>query len=246
MKKISPIYLQNKGAMNKSLTSLYISKLDLLKKNLKDILADELEAIKPANPLLISINDEQAYSSADIRVMIFGQETNLWCSEVDNFQIEEIQNAYKSWFYDGHARSYGGFYRGLFRFNELLKQKFPTKNIEIIWNNLSKIGRLQGRGPQSEKIQNHENNYFNVIEEEIKILKPNLNLFLTGPDRDYLINQRLNAYSFKPVKNYNIRKLAKIEDLLNIPSFRTYHTQYLGFSKKTDEYFNAIIDELSF
>ena len=231
--------------LNQSLKRLYESKWDLLQKNFRSIVADDLENIKPANPLLISLSDEEAFSSADIRLMIFGQETNTWCRELNNLNVNDLQAEYKIWFYEGSAKSYGGFYRGLFRFVDLVKQRFPIKNIEFVWNNLSKIGKIDGRGMQSQKLYKCENDCFNVITEEIKTLKPNLILFLTGPNRDYLIQERLHAIDFSQIKDYELNKLARINDLLDIPSFRTYHTQYLGFTKKTDEYFNAIIDELN-
>ena len=63
--------------MKKQLINLYENHWGNLSVNLKKILDDEKQIQKPTNPLLINLN-ESLYKDSDIKVLIFGQETNDW------------------------------------------------------------------------------------------------------------------------------------------------------------------------
>lgn len=66
------------------------------------------------------------------------------------------------------------------------------------------------------------------MEEEIKIINPDIVLFLTGPNYDYYIKNQLKGVEFKTVENYGIRQFARVE-YKSLPknSFRIYHPVYL-------------------
>ena len=102
--------------MNEALKSLYLSKWDKLTAALGLIVQDQNMDIKPANPLLIYVDDEDEYKNADIRLLIYGQETNGWY-EKGNGSIEEITALYDGFFNEGDCWNYGGpFWNGVSRF----------------------------------------------------------------------------------------------------------------------------------
>lgn len=61
------------------LRELYSSKWEQLSSAMKPIVEGNNYSIKPTNPLLLwPCLGENEYDVADVRVMIFGQETNDW------------------------------------------------------------------------------------------------------------------------------------------------------------------------
>ena len=65
---------------------------------------------------------------------------------------------------------------------DLLKD-FPGKRVSLIWNEISKLSKRKGEGGEAVNAFEHdiEKRCFHVIPEEIKILKPDIIVFLTGP-----------------------------------------------------------------
>lgn len=113
--------------MNEALGNLYSLKWDKLKAGLKPIIEDEKLDIKPANPLLLYIDNEEEFKNADIRLMIYGQETNSWY-EKENGSIDDILTLYDGFFNKGDCWKYGGqFWNGISRFLSSLQKKFPEK-----------------------------------------------------------------------------------------------------------------------
>lgn len=229
--------------MNDKLFNLYeskwtdlISQVSLLKLN-KDF------EVKPTNPLLIFVENEEQYLSADIRIAIYGQETNGWY-ELDN-SIEGIQQGYHEFFNLKECYSYGGqFWNGFKRFLNKLNEKYPNKNIRPIWNNIVKIGCNDRKGFPPNYIHDIERKFFPIIKEEMEILKPNIVLFLTGPNYDEIIENNFGDLKSEALHPFNERQLSKIE-IENVEfAFRTYHPNYL-WRNNIDEYFDRILSEIN-
>jgi hypothetical protein len=205
--------------------------------------------IQPASPLLLcpSTKEGYEYDSADIRVMIFGQETNGWSnSEYDNSSTEEIEQLMNG--YDNHVTTEwrGQFCNGFWLFTEMLGDRFPDKKIGCIWNNIVKIGKNDKKGPSPDYIYNVEQQYFSVVKEEIEILKPHIILFLTGHKYDGRIKDKFGEVTFEPLSpSYDEWEIAK----LTIPhvdyAVRTNHPGYLYRQGKgtIEAYFETIISE---
>lgn len=230
--------------MNSKLLDLYNSKWDKLCLAMKPILEDQTLEIKPTCPLLLSVNDND-YNSGDIRLVVYGQETNSWYSEFHN-GIEPIVECYEEFFTNGECWSYGGqFWNGVNRFIELLQEKYPNKKISLIWNNIVKIGKFDDKGFPPDYIYEVEREHFSVIKDELKILKPTIVLFLTGPNYDSVIADNFGnlTYSKLPT-DYSEREIAKI-GLTGVPfAFRTYHPNYL-WRNNINGYFQTIIDKIN-
>lgn len=230
--------------MNEKLQEIYKSKWDDLSSSLEEILSDNSKENKPTNPLLLYINEE-IYRNADLRVMIFGQETNDWEGDFQN-NINICLNTYDDFFNANDCYSYGGqFWNGFNRFLTLLKNRFPEKKVSSIWNNVIKIGNSgRDKNYPPEYIYNIERQKFSVIEKEIEILKPNIILFLSGPNYDAELRNSLTNVQFSQLnKNFTERQLAKIKYQDYNNTFRTYHPNYL-WRHGIDTYFNEIIDNI--
>jgi hypothetical protein len=229
--------------MNEKLIELYQSNWNNLSEELNAIINDSSKEVKPANPYLLNVNEE--YNVSDIRVMIFGQETNGWEGEFQN-DINVSIEIYDDFINSNKCFSYGGqFWNGYNRFLTILKNQFPNKKISSISNNVVKIG---GAGSDlncpPDYIYDIEKKHFNIIEKEIEILKPNVIIFLSGPNYDeklknIFLDLEFNTFSDK----FNDRQLSKIEykNLTNV--FRTYHPNYL-WRNNIDDYFNEIITNI--
>ena len=237
--------------MNEQLLKLYSSKWDNLSSAINRIIEDEDLDIKPANPLLIHIDSEEDWKNADIRLMFFGQETNRWCGEWSDESnpgrpgMDYVQGIYDVFFNKEGCWSYGGqFWNGVSRFIKLLHEKYPDKKISLIWNNIVKIGKENDKGLPPDYIYEVEREHFSIIKDELEITKPNIVLFLTGPNYDNIIKDNLGQVEFLAGTPYPERQISRIF-IDEIPfAFRTYHPNYL-WRNDIDDFFNAIINQIN-
>jgi len=232
--------------INEQLYQLYSSKWDGLCSAIKSIYIDRNLKVKPANPFLIYIAEEEEFKNADIRVMIYGQETNTWCGKFKT-DLEQILNCYDEFYNGGECWAYGKqFFNGFSKFKTMLEDKYSNKNkkIRFVWNNIVKIGMSDGKGFPPDYIYEVERNHFSVIKDELEIIKPNVVLFLTGPNYDSIIEDNFGKLSYTAVPGFEISCLAKIQ-LTGVDfAFRTYHPNYLYRRKIIDSVFQTIINKI--
>lgn len=230
--------------MNAALKNLYNSRWSDLNAALQHITQDESREIKPANPLLLYIDNEDEYMKADIRLVIYGQETNSWY-EKENASVEDLQNLYHGFFNDGDCWKYGKqFWNGVRRFLSSLQNKFPGKKIRLTWNNIVKIGRHGDKGLPPAYIYEIEREHFHIIPQELKILHPSVVVFFTGPDYDRVIKDNFGELQNSALPNSTQRQLSRIM-LPGVQfAYRTYHPNYL-WRNDIDDYFNTIIEDIN-
>lgn len=228
--------------MNQKLFDLYNSKWKFLNDHLNPIIKGNY-LIKPTNPLLIRVNNEDAYDSADIRVMIFGQETNNW-EGLFGKSIDELLTVYHTFYNQGGCWTYSGqFWNGVKRFKELFQNHFENKKVEFIWNNIVKIGKYAERGFPPNYIYQIEKDYFSIITGEINILKPDIILFFTGPNYDAIIKNNFKDINFQGVPTFSQRQLSQITHNGNTKFYRTYHPNYL-WRNNINRYYETIVKNL--
>jgi hypothetical protein len=231
---------------NRLLEELYQSKWDALSEalvsfNEEDPGDDENRA---THPLLLQISDE--YENADLKVMFFGQETNDWCGvfEEDD-DISPILKTYQDFYLNKGYESYG---KPFWNYIKKLKNNNTadnSKKIGYVWNNLLKIGKCESGTPQN-GLLNETLKYFNVIPQEIELLKPDILLFFTGPNYDQYISERIGEFSVESIEGFDNRAFCKL-NFKHLPvklALRTYHPAYLQRTKRND-IFNAIINILN-
>ena len=233
------------------LRELYASKWEQLSSAMKPIVEGNNYSIKPTNPLLLwpCLGDDE-YDKADIRVMILGQETNDWYGTFNpyadkNAEIERLFEFYNE-FYNVDQSYRSQFWNGFNLFKNLLNKKFPNKNIRYAWNNVIKIGKDSQKGLPPDYIYNIEQSYFRILEDEINILKPHIMLFLTGPNYDNYIKDKLGEVYFKQISPFTSREIAELNiNDVNF-AFRTYHPNYLYRQGKgvINQFFQTIIDKI--
>lgn len=231
--------------INEKLFKLYSEKWDILRGKQNAVLTKMDLAIKPTSPLLINLKDEIKWEQSDIRLMFFGQETNGWGGNF-NGDLEYVIDIYKDFFNSDYCWSYGGqFWNGISRFIVLLKEKYPSKSISIVWNNLVKIGISNDKGFPPDYIYEIERESFSVIQGEIDILHPNMILFLSGPNYDKVVRDNFGNLNYSIINGFSTRQLARL-DLKNVENvFRTYHPNFL-WRNNIDHYFESIIKDLKF
>jgi len=232
--------------IDKQLKDLYLERWELLSEKLKNIVETSEYSIKPANPLLLTLKDETKFIEADIRIMIFGQETNSWGKEGFHNDINKTLKRYDDFFHEKGYWEYGkGFWNGVLLFLDKIHAKYPNKKIEFIWNNLIKIGKSNKRGKPPHYIRNIEKEHFNIINEEIEIINPNLILFLSGPNYDYILDKEIEGFDKEgKLEGFTPRKLLKFKFKEKIPCYRTYHPNYMWRSSNIHSYYGAIVNDL--
>lgn len=217
----------NLSEINKNLSTLYNSKWE----NLEIELRKNSSSKDYASPLLLEINSTKDYDN-QIKIMIFGQETRGWHGRGESIaDVKTLMSAYSDYFFNRNMRHYhnnklvatGAFRRGYVN----LKKKLATENLEplFIWNNLRKIGRDLEKIGVDKNVYLVEQTHFDVIEDELNIIKPNFLIFCTGPKLDNLLLKKLkNARIEQAISNLSKREFAKIINENNqIIGIRTYH-----------------------
>lgn len=281
MKNIKYIPIEEK-TLNDKLVNLYGPKIPGLYSAVEPLF-DDSDAIKPALPLVLELNDDESYENADIKVMIFGRETNNWNDPTDfrkgfpfgtyNFKLqtsEDVLVEIKGRHVEGEEDYYGlgdlyhryffkdektgkrgnstPFTRRSDQLVDLLKSVMPNTSIEYLWNNVFKIGRGgtdfgQSCGRPTAEIREIEREYFNVVADEVKILKPDIIIFLTGKTADNEIKEKfgLSDNDFFSVKE------GIFLDRINIPGVkyaaRTIHPSRQSY-ENLKKHFDALIEDI--
>ena len=213
------------------------------------------EGNPPAYPLLLKVN-EKRYNNADLKVMVFGQETNGWehqvcpivtpveqSSEIIDITVKGFMDYYRK-FLDGWGIN-SPFWHYLKRIQSTLSVSLPDKTIEIVWNNIYKIGNKEkGKNRPVKLIRDFENEYFNLIREEIEILKPDVIILLTGPKNENRGKKIFPIVSSIPlVSSIRQEELSKFQFENGVSAYRTSHPNYLQLSKKA-KYIDFLCDDL--
>jgi hypothetical protein len=226
------------------LISLYRQRFKILDEHLKKYNLNALPDRKATNPFLITIPDD--YDSYKNRIMIFGQETNGWCNQCGNNReysnsIDKSIEIYREFYLEGGIDSYSGPFWN--EFKRIRNEIVNEKNALFLWNNVNKIGRI-GKGNIRE-INEIQFNYFQIIKEEIRLFKPNIMIFLTGPDYDLFIKRNIGEFNQKEISD-SIWEISFKDDIFkSIKSIKTYHPNALYFQSKNGTVIPNLINEIT-
>lgn len=216
------------------------------------------------SPLLLSVDDPDDFDNADIKVMVFGQVMswgNWYEYSRQNQTLEECMMSIKTFDnirgsidLEGNRmrRGMGG---GINLFIDILNGKLPNKKIRYVWNDIVKLGRNIRGNEKSDVLSKIENDYFDVIAEEINAIRPQVLLFFTGPDIywERKLQQRLQVTpdDYSPIQGWNIRQVARINiDKEKFPSVksvvRTHHPcAWISKKARYNDIADAIIPSLN-
>lgn len=165
--------------------------------------------------------------------MIIGQQTRGWNCEIEDFDAQ--LECYKD-FDLGRTYYASPFWNIYHKFEKnILGNEYCS-----VWGNINKYDLKKDKpyGKYEEEISKLDY----LLREEIKILNPDIVIFLCGYTFDERIVSQYNGLELIPVKNWKFRELIQFKHKdLPIHTYRTYHPNYLRRSKLE----NAIIKEIS-
>ena len=231
-------YFDN-SEVNQKLLKLYESKWDIVHKVCNAITNNDLWLV--FHTLCIPYN----YEKMKYKILIVGQENNGWGLTDDaRLSMFETLDFLSTPNMHDNMPIFDFPYKFCKSINNLEDIK-ASKKTYFAWVNLREFSfDEEPRTLLNEEAQSIIDNEFNILEEEIKIINPDIVLFLTGPNYDnYIINQ-LKGVEFKTVESYHIRQFAKVEhEALPKNSFRIYHPSYLRRSGLENEYLERLKKE---
>ncbi len=231
---------------NEQLIKLYKSKIKYLSPEIEKLNNGVLKGqARATNPLLIQVDSN--YLNSDIKIMFFGQETNIWHEKHGNFlyhgNVNRLTCFYSNFFLNSSYKNHKTpFWRGINKFEAEIKKKLDNQSVGFVWNNVLKIGR--GKIGFPSKINPLTNRYFKVVLDEISILKPDYIVYFSGPNYDKLLRYVIGDFSTIQIEGFNTRELCVIKNDAIPLSFRTYHPNYLYLNKKIDLVISSIIKEI--
>ncbi len=247
--------------LNEKLRTLYASKFPELAKAINEYNQQVIDTSqnqddllnRATNPFMLKVNEE--WLNAGLRVMIFGQENLTWGGEFTEKgdavfceKMDEVIQLYEDKYLEGEMfNRRGPFWNMLKR----IKNEVSKKGVALLWNNVLKIGRL--KCGNVEAINEITYNCFNVVQEEIEYLKPNILVFFTGPRYDKHIKTFLGDFEVNNISGFdNVKQLctvdfknAKFKEQYEMKvALKTYHPQYLRRRGWEDLITHKIITEL--
>jgi hypothetical protein len=225
------------------LITLYKEKLELIDEHLKNYNSRVSTDKKATNPFFITTPGN--YDVFSNRIMIFGQETNSWCNECGNNSeysksLDKSIEIYIDFFLKGGINSYRGPFWN--EFKRIKNESWLSKNAVFLWNNVNKIGRV-GKG-NIQELNDIQFKLFQIIRDEIKFLKPNIMVFLTGPEYDNFIKKNIGEFDQKKIQDDIWEISFKDKALNDIRSFKTYHPNALYFQSKNGIVIPKLINEI--
>lgn len=214
--------------------------------------------------------DESWWTDADLKVMVFGKEPNEWpVPQIENGTpvqsddfIELYQRFYSDNYNDGQcfltdsdnhlakntffSVGFNGIMSGIKDF--IIDTTYPNKRVAYLWNNISKLSAVGGNHSVSKKVHELEKEYFHVIPEEIKILKPDVIIFLTGPGLNNYYGYICENFNIKgapqPLGQYHVDAVAKIDMTEVKLAYKTYHPAARISKEEKWKYYHAIFDDM--
>ena len=263
-------------SLNKQLEKVYQSKWNELIRNgnkmideilndscdfnccFNDISSKEIKGNKklkniPSNPLLLKVNENEL-ENADIKVMIFGQETLGW-HRFGTPLLEEMDSYEKYYYNTKKTNKFWSHGVDFFKNNLTEYYKEKGKTVTYLWNNISKMGRYQDNVGVPKNIRDLERQYFHsIVKEEVKIINPDIIVFLTG-NRNNDIKFNFENVTFEDIhynatlksKNgkKNFKKAQKIilEDFKHIKCVKLYHPSFFGgFNNIKEDALNFLLE----
>ena len=185
------------------------------------------------------------YEKMKYKILIVGQENDGWGFR-DNARLSMLATLdfLDSKDYNDIRPFFSFPYKFCKSINNLEDIK-DSKKTYFTWVNLREFSFDEmPKTPLGKEAQSIIDNEFNILEEEIKIINPDIVLFLTGPNYDNYIKNQLKVVEFKTVENYQIGQFARVEhEALPKNSFRIYRPEYLNRVHLKGEYLERLKKE---
>jgi hypothetical protein len=203
----------------------------------------------PSSPLLMHVFPE--YFEAKNKLMIVGKETNSWADHVKNkIPLGDVIDYYKK-FALGHGyfgtkgstnpRSLNSPFwnvsRSLFK---AINPEMDKKDKGFLWTNLSKMD--SGEAYKVQKAESRQYPDFAILKEEIKILKPDVVVFLIGNDYNAQMEEYLKVKIDLIDPTLNISYVTDPEGILPEHSYKIFHPRYLYKLRTHHQVVSSLVD----
>lgn len=227
--------------LNNQLFTLYHSRTPGLKALYAELDAKGLKNY--VGPLLPYCWEEQ-YLQSRHRLVVIGQETNGWYGDymTSDEEIRRNIGEYKDFQLGAEYNSL--FWQYVHRFNLELN---GVDDLNFVWLNVNKFGKDHDEDDESkaavgkpdQSVLDAEVRHYNLLAEELAILKPDVCLFLTGPNYDGDIQRKLPDVAFHEFGGYGKREAVRLTSA-HLPrhSYRTYHP---GYGNRISDTYRAIL-----
>lgn len=205
--------------INQKLLKLFESKWGVVEKVCNAIKDEELWTV--LHIACVPYN----YEKMKYKILIVGQENNGYGYETEPKKSMLFTLDFQSNRYYDNAPFFSFPYSFCASINDCDNEKYSKKSY-LAWVNLKEFSfETSSKKPLNEKAQNIIDNEYNILEEEIKIINPDIVLFLTGPKYDEYIKKQLKGVQYSNVENYDIEDFARLEHpiLKNKKAFRIHH-----------------------
>lgn len=217
--------------------------------------------------------NEEWYTNADLKVMLFGRETHIWGWDDESSVSDGCVEHYEEFYGNNYREVREGDVRGTFFLKEdikspfikiglnglmsiiveMLQKTYPNKRAAFLWNNISKLSSTDGTSVKL-NVHEYERKYFHVIPDEVRLLKPDVVVFLTGfgakgAKYDGYIKENFNEEEgYQIIGEEGLPGIALTDvvklDIHGIPlAYKTHHPQGKDSSKLSDQY-KAIANDI--
>jgi hypothetical protein len=218
--------------------------MDSIDKKLKDLYSSKIINLKNTNfdefagPFLMSERAKN-YSNQNKKILFIGKEANGWMD--GTLAVDFLMDYYKT-----NQLKSSNIWRFIYQFHNELNSEYKDQ-FEFYWTNISKFSKLDGTSLENKDFINLYEK-FNVLQDELQIIKPDFVLFFShGKHDDWLHWQFEDNIKWEKVIGFSDNELMKLSHE-NLPynSFRTYHPDYLNRNTilKT-KIFDEIINQIN-
>jgi hypothetical protein len=205
-----------------------------------------------STPLLLHATDE--YCAADLRVIVYGQETQGWGwttwlernhpARVEPWSYQDQEKLadfvakddaidallwrYRQWaFARGPQPANSPFWQAFHQMRAWAPGILWDNLVRCDYNHSTPLDASTAERTRMLEIQR------SLVLDELTALQPHVCIFLTGPDYDFVLDRTFGPVRYEPAAGAPVREFA----LLSAPSlpalsFRTYHPNFLRKSKR--------------
>ncbi len=201
-------------------------------------------------PLLMHVFKE--YESMSRKVLFVGQETHGWDQMSKKLNVETLQKQYTD-FNLGKSANYGdgkplrylrspfwNFSRSLFYTLNISGNDVSRKTNGFLWTNISKFDA--GTTTPNLELQQQNIAGFELLKQEIAVIKPDIVVFLTGTKYDNWIDHLFHPQKEIVIENNFLWRLSDSDQFLPELTFQTQHPRTLCMHKMYREVLSKITE----
>jgi hypothetical protein len=226
---------KNVMSINKKLSALYEKEISRLLEN-----KTFPENIDGPN-LMYCWEDE--YLNSDYKMFLFGREPNGWMGDL-HLVAEDCIKRYREFELCENGK-YTTFWQYVYDTKNILMPKSVGQK-NFLWSNVSKFSKaIEGSAIDNEDFEFFSDN-FKILEEELKITKPDVIIFFTGESWDWKIQYQIEEeINFERVnKDIETSELALLSaKCFPFHTYRVAHPITLQTQKKWN-YMEQIIEKI--